>query len=255
MKTIVAKINGLPDKVIIAIAAIGGLLLSGLLLVFIAWPSFNSIGQVNTEIETESSKLSVISESIAALSKEDKERLENLVTFLAQLVPEKVDMLHFATLNELVSDAAGVTVSNIQISMGAAKTTTASPAAATTVTESAQTNTTAPTPAPATPASAVSVAVTYSSNFDSLLSLIKYWSLADQLVGIKEINISGVADGRLTYTINYELPVAPATAKATVEDKLNLTEAQKKQLEDLQIKIIYTATPSANAVGKSNPFN
>lgn len=252
MKTILGKIGSLPDKAVIGLAIVLTLLISGLLLYLMAWPSFNNIGTNSTDIKVEEARLTAVTESISMLSKEDKSRLESLVSFMQQLVPETVDNLHFATLNELVAEAAGVTVNGIQISKGAA------PSSSKAVTTAPGVETSGKA-APATPVqtsqvAAVSIAVTYTSGFDSLLNLIKYWTLADQLVGIKEVNISGVAAGSLNYTVSYELPTSPKIQKATVEDKLGLTEAQKKKIEEIESRIIYTATPSANTVGKSNPF-
>lgn len=253
MKELIGKIGSLPDKAVIALSIVLTLLLSALLLALVAWPSFSSLGQVATEIEAEDTKLAGINASTAFLSKEDKKRLESLKAFLEQLVPEKVDLLHFATLNELVSQAAGVTVNNIQITKGSSAATKAPVTTAPGIKTSGAA--TPSTPVQTSQVAATNVSVTYTSGFDSLLALIQYWVLADQLVGIKDLNISGVAAGSLNYTVNYELPTSPAVQKATVEDKFSLTEEQKKNLEELKAKIIYTATPSANSVGRSNPFN
>lgn len=255
MKELTAKLASLPDKAIAVLGVIGTLIVSGLLLLLVAWPSFGSLGKVATEIEAENTKLTVINQSIDVLSKEDKGRLEKLTKFLERLVPEKVNNLHFATLNELVAQAAGTTVNSIQISKGSPP----KAGTSTTVTTAPGVKTSgeaAPSiPVQTSQVAAVSVAVTYSSGFDSLLNLIKFWALADQLVGIKDINVSGLDGSLLNYTINYELPTSPVVQKATIAENILLTEDQKRKIEDLKTRIIYTATPSANPVGKSNPFN
>jgi hypothetical protein len=255
MKSLSEQFSSVPDKIMIAGSSVITLIVGGVLLAFVAWPSLGSVGEVTSQIDSEKAKLAAINNSIATLAKEDKDRLAALTAFLQQLVPEKVDNLHFATLNELVSQAAGATVNNITIAKGTA--TTSQPNTAVTTEPGVESSKTTPptTAGPVTEVTSVTVAVTYSSNFDSLLNLIKFWALADQLVGIKDLNISGLSGEVLNYTINYDLPSSAKTPKATVEDQIQVTEEQKKNLEDLKARIIYTATPAADPVGKNNPFN
>src|SRR3989304_617772 len=240
MKNLLEKLGALPEKVVVGLSILVTLVISTCLVMFVAWPNITSFGKLADNIKDADTKLSSINSSVAMLGKEDKKRLESLVVFLNQLVPEKVDNLHFATLNEQVSQAAGVSVVNIQISAGKA------PAVKTPVTTapgvSTSKDTKSKTPVQTSQVAAMSVAVTYSSNFDSLLTLLKFWSLADQLVAVKDINISGASEGILNYTISYELPSSPISQKATLDDRLSLTETQKKQIEDLKAKVIYTAT-------------
>lgn len=251
MKTILDKIHSLPAKVAIALVTVLTLLISGGLAALVAWPSYTAIGTTAAELESEQARLTALTDSISTLSREDKNRLESLVKFLHQLVPETVDNLHFASLNELVAEAAGVTVNTIQISKGAAP----SVKPVTTAKGVETSGKASPTvPVQTSQVAAVSIAVTYTSGLDSLLNLIKYWTLADQLVGIKDININAIDATRLNYTVSYELPTAPKIQKATVEEKLTLTEKQKKKIEELNSRIIFRATPSAQPVGKSNPF-
>ena len=204
MKKLLEKLGGLPEKVVVGLAILLTLLIGISLIMLVAWPNITSIGQLASSVKEENAKLTAINSSVDLLRKEDKQRLEGLVAFLDQLVPEKVNNLHFATLNEQVSQAAGVSVVNIQISAGA------KPAAKTTVTTAPGVSTskgsTSKTPVQTSQVATMSIAVTYSSNFESLLTLLKYWNLADQLVAVKEVNISGVSDGVLNYTISYDLP-------------------------------------------------
>lgn len=248
MKKLKDQINAFPSAIFSGLVIFFSVAISGVLIYFIALPNFQSLSQLNTEINAEKVKAASIDKSIINLKSQDKEVLAALEKFLQTYVPGTVDNLHFATLNEAVSKAAGVTVTNIQISSGkGAKTDTAAPASTTEAasgTKQSQTNQTA----------AVQIAVTYNSNFDSLLRLINYWKLADQLIGVKSLDISGVTDEFINYTIYYDLPTSPAVAKAVVEDNLVFTKEQAKKLQELKNNILYTATPSSQSVGKSDPF-
>ncbi len=247
MKNLASRLSGMSSVALAALSIVLTLLVVTLLSVLVILPSFNSITSASGEIELAKSKAASIDQTVALLNQEDQETLKQLISFLELYVPEKIDDLHFATLNEAVAAAAGVTVSSIQISKGAVGASTPPPQAPV----SGEGATTTPPVQVAQP----SVSVTYSSDFNSLLNLISFWSLADQLVGIKELNISGVAGQTIDYTIDYQLPTSGPAQVATIEDRLSLTKEQKDRLLKIKENITYTATPSANTVGKSNPFN
>lgn len=230
------------------LAILATVLLVGVLGYFFVYPSIGKISKASSDLAAEKAKVAAIEGSISQLQSEDKVRLGKITKFLNVLIPEKLDMLHFASLNEVVADAAGVAVTNITISKSAPN------AAAPAPTTSKAPTTAAPTTQPSVQVAPTTVAVTYLSDFDALLRLIRYWSLADQLVGIKSITINS-GTSQISYTVNYDLVTSPAATGATVEDHLTLSEEEKKKIEKLQDSVIYTATPSANPVGKENPFN
>lgn len=220
--------------ILIILGVLGG---SYILVSFVILPSFDSWNKSKQELTTQNQRVDQIKASIANLTGLDKERITFLKAFVDTLVPDELDSFHFASLNEVVAKAANVTVTSVQISKGAGGTTTAI--------GKGQTNQTAPT----------NVTVTYSSDFDSLLTLIKYWVVADRLVGPTTIMITGQAGNpALTYTLGYQLPIAPKVTAATVEDPSLLTPSQIAKLEQLRAKVVYTATPSTKPLGKDNPF-
>lgn len=246
MKDLASKISGLSSVVLATLSIVFTLLVVVLLSVFVIWPSFDSITTVSEELDLAEIRVDNINQTISLLKQEDQETIKQFVNFLDQYVPEKIDDLHFATLNEAVADAAGASVSSIQISKGASAAATSTPA---------ETSGEGQASTPPVQVAQPSVSVTYASDFDSLLKLISFWSLADQLIGIKELKITGVDGQTINYTIDYELPIAGALQTAVVDDRVFLSKEQKERLQEIKDKVIYTATPSANSVGKDNPFN
>lgn len=235
--------NSLLPKLILVGAAIATIAIVVAVGFFLIYPTFTAVSSVNQSLDSERAKLAKIEQAINSLKTQNKTVLTNLTKFLDILVPNQVDMLHFATLNEIVAQKSGAQITNIQLSKGktaiSAKDSTKTSAA-----NSKQTSQTAGT----------SATVTYNSNFDSLIKLIKFWFLADQIVGVNNIVISGQSSGVLNYTIIYDLPNSSKTTPAVVDDSTVLTKQQIEELKIIQNKVIYTATPSAKPLGKENPF-
>lgn len=217
------------------VLAVGGV--SFLLESFVVFPSYSGWNQNQDQLKIEKQTAEKITNSVAILNSLDKNKIASIKAFLDTLIPEQFDSFHFASLNEVVSAAAGSTITSLTITKGAG--------GAKTATGVGQTSQKV----------ATVVNISYTSDFDTLLRLIKYWFVADRLVGPTQITITGKAGSSiLSYTISYQLPLAPVTPVATVDDNLSLTPVQISKLEELRSSIIYTATPSAKPVGKDNPF-
>lgn len=215
--------------------AIMTLIVSGAIGYFLILPAFSKLSKVNQEISVEKAQADKINQSVSNLKSQDKTTLATLSATLRGLIPTEIDMLHFASLNEVIAKSVGAEISNIQLSKSIPK------SAKTADTKAVQTI-------------ALSVISTYKSNFDSLLNLIRAWMQADQEVGIKTILISGDTSGIVTYTVTYDLPTSPISTIVTVDDQLSLSKKQIDELKAVKSKIIYTATPSAKPLGKDNPF-
>lgn len=249
MKTFLEQFNRIPKLAYIIMAVSLVLISSVPIIFFLIMPGVEELGRVNQEIESQKIKLEEVKKSIAFLSSQNKENLEGYTEFFNQLIPGQLDMLHFASLNELVASSAGAVVEKIIISKGLdpSTTTTTPPPPATPAA-------TAPTTTPAVQTAPTTITITYRSSYDSLLSMIDIWTKADQLVGVSLVKTVGQPDGVLNYTIDYTLPVFSADTKATISDRIQFSPADKEKLDDLRSKIIYFATPSAQPVGKNNPF-
>ncbi len=233
----------LPTLILVG-SVFGTLLIVGAIGYLLIMPTFTNLNKVEQEIKLQTAKLDKIDQAVNTLKAQDKDLLDGLARFYNTLVPENIDMLHFATLNEIVARESGAQITAISLSKGL--TTTAQPQAGSTT--GAAASSTAPQSAP------TSVKVTYRSNFTSLLNMLKYWFLADQIVGVQGLTISGEADGIITYTVSYDLPKGAIVANSSIENPTVLTKKEIEEFQNLKKKIIYTATPSANPLGKDNPF-
>lgn len=250
MKELKEKLKKLPSVLVIAVGLIFTLGISFALIYFLILPTFFEMSKSSEEIKTKEGKLIAIKQSITTITSVNRKDLQDYGSFFSNLMPAKLDMLHFASLNEKVAQAAGATVQGITIAKApVAPTPTPAPAPTT-----GSSNAVA-TPAPAVPtAPEVKINVTYSSNFDSMINLVKIWTMADQLVGITDIKVDSQSGGVLGYTVTYTLPTTIGETKATVDDILSFSAKDKEAIEKLESQVIYTATPSAKPVGKSNPF-
>src|SRR3990172_12000098 len=202
------------------------LLVSGLIGYFLILPTYSQLASINQNIAAEKSNASRIDQSITFLKNQDKSTIADIARTFQGLVPEQIDMLHFASLNETIARSVGVEVLSIQISKAIPP-------------KGTQTKT-APAPSQV---SALTISGTYKSSFDSLLRLIQAWRLADQEVGVKSILISGVASGIISYTVTYDMPTSKPNPAATIDDQLSLSKKQLEELQAIKNKIIYTATP------------
>jgi hypothetical protein len=250
MKNFSEQLNKIP-KIAYLIGGIALVVLASVpIVLFMLMPTFTELGQVNQEIDTQKAKTAEIKQTISFLSTQNKTSLKGYSDFFDQLVPGQLDMLHFASLNEVVAAAAGATVEGISISKGVTPSTGTGATPPPAPTEGSS----APTTTPIVQAAPTKVIVTYISNYDTLLNLIDFWTMADQLVGVTLIKATAQANGVLNYTIEYTLPVAVGDSKATISDRVSFAAGEKEKLDDLRGKIIYFATPSSKPVGKDNPF-
>ncbi len=242
MKELTDQLNRVPKIGFVIGASLVAVLLSIPIVMFLILPGLDELNKLNLEIDIQKQKAEEIKKTIALLNSESKSKLSDYSRFFDQLIPGELDMLHFASLNEVVAAAIGAEINTISISKGVVPNQTTAPPAGTTAT-------TAPVQTAPT-----KVTVTYRSSFDVMLDLINSWKEADQLVGVSLIKATSDSSGVLNYTIEYSLPVSAAVAKATIGEKIQFTEAEKDQIDDIKSKIIYFATPSAQPLGKNNPF-
>lgn len=253
MKTFFEQLNRVPKIGYIVGATALVVIFSIPIILFMILPVFGDLNKVNLEIETQKQKVSEIKKTIAFLNSENKNKLTSYTKFFDQLIPGQLDMPHFASLNEVVSAAVGAEVKSITIVKGV-------PKKAQTQNPSASTGTAGSTPTASTTTTLVqkaptTVNVTYNSNYDTLLNLIDFWRKADQLVGVSLVKANAESNGVLNYTIEYFLPVSESTTtKATIGEKIQFSQKEKDKIDELRSKIIYFATPSAQPLGKGNPF-
>lgn len=214
------------------------LLVCGSIGYFLILPSLTNLNKTSQEVSTEKARADRINLSVAGLRSQDKKTLATYSAMLKSLIPEQIDMLHFASLNESIAKSVGVSIESIQLSKAVAKN-----AVPTAGSESKGVQT-----AP------VTILASYKSNFDSLQKLIKAWLQADQEVGIKTVQISGNASGVISYTVTYDLPTSSAVSAATIDDQYSISKDEIAEIRKIQDNIIFTAAPSEKPLGRSNPF-
>lgn len=256
MESLTKSLKGASTSLVLILAFVVMLSLSILIEFFLVLPTFANLGKTNAEIETKKEELQSLKSTVSLLRNQDKQGLAEIERLLKNFVPETLDLLNFATLNEKLAQTAGATVVSLTVTQP--KTTapsnvttapgvvTGNPSTSTTAVPTPQTNQVAP----------ITISSSYQSSFNSLLSLLTFWFEVDRLVGVKDINItSQVGTGQLTYTVTYDLPTGGSSAKATVSDRVGLTEAEREKFEKLGDNINFVASPSANPNKQNSVFD
>ncbi len=247
MKLTLANLK-LTSAMVMAIGVVVTVILSGLIVFFLILPILDGNDKINQAVLTANGDLQKVTTDLAALKTQDLEKLAEIKLLVDSLLPGQLDILNFITLNDVVAQASNVSVTGVQVVKAVVKPPVAPAASSKTPT---------PVPTPTTQTSQVaptSYKVSYESSFDSLLALIANWKLANRLVGIVDITVTASSGAdRASYTISYNLPTYTA-GEETKTTSFMLTAAEKALITKLQKDIIYTATPSAQPVGKANPF-
>jgi hypothetical protein len=213
------------------------------LIYFFLLPVSSGLSNSSDQIKDKKDKLNFIKESTNVLASVSNEEITELGGLLENLVPSNLDMLRFASLNEKIASSANVSVRSITI--------TKIPAAQELPTGFEEGS--VPVEQNITPLP-TKVSVTYSSNFASMVTLVKLWAKADQFVGINSVAISSQVSGPLTYTITYDLPTSRPEGVATIDNFENITVEEKEMIKKLGSSFVFTATPSSKPVGKNDPF-
>ncbi|MEX0616941.1 MAG: hypothetical protein WD231_03985 [Candidatus Woykebacteria bacterium] len=231
--------------------------------------SFRELSSKNSESEKE---LVELSESITTYSKLDPEEIKDLVTLVDNLIPEERDVLRFLTLNEVVAQVSGVEITDTQIvSATATPTTPASsgsqaPAPATPsqpvslVKKAFAQDQPQPQASPATPAPQVSSTSSYSTKisvtgpFNSVINYIKNFDNMDRFAAFSQVDLSLGEGSDLIAVLDVQLPLSKSSSTVASNEFINLTDQEKKIIEEVKSKILYSASPARNPLGKSNPF-
>lgn len=240
MNFIKLNLKKIPGTVIYFLVPTLTLLISFALIYFLLLPAFSSMIDSSGEIKAKRSKLNSIEQSINTLAAIDNTELAGLSDFLDHYIPEKLDMLTFASLNEKIAAVAGARVSSIAISKN--------PLAETGPQDFGTRSDLAVS------AVLTNVSVAYTSSFSSMVTLTGLWKLADQFVGINEVTVNSRGDGSLAYSISYDLTASDPVSKATIDNFSDLTQKEKDLIRELESKITFVATPSSKPVGKTDPF-
>jgi hypothetical protein len=244
-------------------------LICGALIYLLVLPGYSSWQETNAANEQLKSKVSKVSQNTTLVKNFDEAEKDNYAKIMNIFYPEADDYLHFATLNETLAQAKGVEVTSFTTGQGktssagasspsigpAAGSGAAAPVAGNTpATGSTGKATTSPVPSKS---SGLFVTVAYKGEFEQVEDLLASLVRLDRLVGVSALVLSkSEENSEITANVTFNLPLsAKTTTQSTSENIQLLSSKDKDQLSTIEQRILYTAVPSSNPIGKSNPFN
>ncbi len=226
--------------VLIVIAVIAGLLVTLLIVFLLIMPKFASYMSYKSQNSNLSSDIGKLESSIKTVKSLDEEELNSIYSILNNFAPKTDDTLRFLALNEVLASSAGVGISSVTVSTDKDSQT------------KSQKNAQSATQTTQSLANSYVVKVAAKGFFSNFLRFISNYQLTDRLVGLSEVTIAG-GESVLTATLTVELPLG-ASAVASSEDDLVLTQKEKDILKSIEDNILFSVSPAKDPLGRPDPF-
>lgn len=230
---------------------------------FLVLPQYSSLQEIQEENRAADQKVQNIKRNLAEIKKLDKENLATYSATVDKLLPDEPDHVRVATLLQVIANAVGGTISNIQASNIASNTKPSSaPTTGTTAPSQKQTigDTTKKAPISAAQGAknqTYEMSVIFTGNYESLKRFLEALKKADRVVDVKNLEVSGT-DGpnRLKSTLSLIIPYMVVTA-TTIQPEIpftSLSRADEREIEEWAARILYSGNPAKDPVSRSNPF-
>lgn len=252
---------------------------------YLRFTSWRSVADVNTQ---DLKKLQNVTENLALLQSVDSSTVDTYKNLIDKLVPEEPDQLRVVTLIDNLAKSSGVFIRSVKI--GGGSTATSVPGAATPGAAPEDQSTSAPqttgaqspesttaqsdaettqagateagsaqaAPTPTGPSS-INLNITFDATFAGTLKLLRSLENAKRAIGIKNIALSiGEEEDSflniLTVTADFTLPLSQK-AQVSSQDKVELTQKDSVNLNDLVTRLTIDAVPTTLPTGRADPFN
>lgn len=211
-------------------------------------PRFLSLLTVKLENEVIKIEIVDLEKNIRVTKAIDEKESSKFFLLVDNLVPESEDVVRSITLAEKVAKISGVTLTSFdtnpeQVVPG--QSVTASPQ------EQESTPTQSVTAIP-TSSSSYEIEVTVNGSFSGVTNFISNFLKTDRLLGIGDVTLGSIGSG-ISAVLKVEFSLSPSTATIELGDDLVLTEAEKKQLKEIEGKK-FSASPSNDPLGPADPF-
>ncbi len=231
---------------------------------YLRFTSWRSIAEVNAQ---DLKKLQNVTENLGLLQSVDRSTVDTYKELIEKLVPKESDQLRVVTLVDGLARSSGVSITSIKIGGGSAATTTSgnpggqSSTAPQTTGDQGSASTTSQSgsaqaaPPPPTKPSSINLNITFEGTFAATLKFLGSLENVKRAIGIKNINMSAGGDSNiLTINSDLTLPLSQE-AQLTSQDKVELTQKDLDNLNELLNKLTIDAAPTTLPTGRSDPFN
>ena len=266
-KTIVKYLN--KPALLTTVSIVISLILLLLLVPAMLFPRFNSWFTLRSTNQEDLKRLEIVVENVSLLVLVDETRQESYKELVEKLVPNEKDEVRVVSIMHELIRKAGVKLQNITIGSGSGKkvvTAAPSPAAGVAQAESGEPP---PAPAPTGPTATAPVtgiptslqagtykaSATFEGSFSAILKLIRLLDNTKRSIGVTKIIMSRDEETKKAVaTVNFSLPLSKVST-ASSSERIELTDAEIKKLEELLVLLTIDAKPTSLPTGRSNPFN
>ena len=223
------------------------LLISASLIYFVMVPRFHSWSSAREKIKEDEARLEVLDRNLQTLKNLDSAEISEDNEALDKLLPTESDNLRITSLVEAVAAASGMKVSALQIQTPSQVGNSSVSGVSQTTPQSASTT---------GQSSAPKMRISFSGSYQSLLGLLINLNKMDRVASVTDLNISkNQSESAITATVGIEFPLYSLPAVASAGTFVGLTEAEKKDIDDLLSQIMVTTFPASEPLGRVDPFN
>jgi|GEM_PF-6494775 len=213
---------------------------SAAMIYFVVIPKFNSWSGARTKIKDLEGRSDNLDRNISLLKNIDTSEIQEVDSLLGKLLPSDADGLRTVSLIEAAAANSNMKVSAAQLQ--------GSTNASGTGQVSAQSQNTSKQGASVIKGS-------FTGSYQSLLNLLLNLNKIDRAVSIDEISAMNDSQSGTTSTISLELPVYSVPPVASADTFVDLTDGEKKSINELLDQVTITTTPANDPLGKNDLFN
>ena len=234
---------------------------------YLILPKFQSYQELAEKNATDANHLSLLARNVASFESLDKKEIADYALIVKTFVPEQNDILRFLALNEIVAASSGVKVSGIQAVIKKTQV-VPPPTQAPTGGSGGKVQSSAgggligkvyaqasPTPTAVAKETTYSLKVSISGGFESIEAYLDNLKKTDRLLGVANISITSSGESGISALVTLDLALGDANIAVAPEDSVVLTAQDKQFLEELAAKVLFSAQPAKNSLGRPNPFN
>ncbi len=223
-------------------------------------PSFEQLGKLEKNNETDRIKLNKIQDNVTFLSSLDKQKIATLSATIAGLMPAEPDQTRAAALVSIVAQASGGRITNLQTSEGGTKTTTKKTTTPTSGSGGTGSSSTPITKAGGSPAAkktaAYSLEIKFAGSYQALKTFLVGLRNTDRAIEVNSLQVAPdeLDPNGIQATMSFILPLDSSQIKVNPEEPITFSPALQREIEILVDSIMYEANPTSLPLKRPNPF-